>query len=227
MVGTIKFLLTVIGAIIAGLVIWAITEGGMFCFRNIESFQATVRCLYSSLPQEKIPFLTPPLDPGFDFIQQASAAEWSNGSRDLPFPGNRADRNGFVYFGSFEELEDGNKAISFLQTHPEWQSYGAIKGKYGPFKIQENVLGRFQVGFLKGASGSDGVVFKVAFEDSNSTEIIPLGQQPAHYDGQMNNFVIDFRPISGQVGHILLSVSAAGSAAQDWAVWNFAKVVSN
>ena len=59
-------------------------------------------------------------------------------------------------------LEDGKRyAKSTLQTHPEWKRNGRIHGHYAGVKIPPNSKFVGKVGFLKGATGTDGVTVEV------------------------------------------------------------------
>jgi hypothetical protein len=164
------------------------------------------------------------LEAGYDFVSNASRAHWSNGSQKLIFPGSRNDNNGFVYYGSYERLETGDISRSFLETHPKWESQGIIQGKYGPFKIPNNLNIRCQVGFLEGAQGTDGVVFRIDFVDKSGNKI-ELYKQVTNYDKKMDDSIVNLEPVAGKRGYIILSVDALESAGRDWAVWNIAKVV--
>jgi hypothetical protein len=113
---------------------------------------------------------------------------------------------------------------SFLETHPKYESQGIIQGKYGLFKIPNNLKIRCQVGFLEGAQGTDGVVFRIDFVDKSSNKI-ELYKQVANYDEKMNDSIVNLEPVAGKRGYIILSVDALESAGRDWAVWNMAKVV--
>ena len=184
---------------------------------------AVVGYLSTREPKLKVPLLKS----GYDFIQKASEAHWSNGTKTLEFPGDRGDRDGFVYFGSFDSvpLENGVKTRSFLETHPRWVSHGIIEGKYGPFKIGNNLQIRCEVGFLLGATGTDGVEFRVEFEDENSFERVTLGKKVAIFDGRLDELVIDLTSIAREKGYIILHVDALDSSGRDWAVWNVAMVI--
>ena len=166
----------------------------------------------------------PILEEGYDFVSNASLAQWSNGSQELNFPGRRNDNNGFVYYGSYEPLETGDISRSFLQTHPKWESRGVIKGKYGPFKIPNNLKIQCQIGFLEGSQGTDGALFRIDFLNKDGNKI-QLHKQVANYDEKMDDFIVNLESVAGNRGYIILSVDALESAGRDWAVWNMAKVV--
>jgi len=168
------------------------------------------------------------LQPGYDFLQQASTAQWSNGSISLTFPGQQNDAEGYVYYTDFAPnavLENGKPAQAFLSTHPEWVPHGTIEGKYGPFLISHNIRIIYQVGLGYGAIGSHGVAFRVEFEEINQPDRILLLRQVATYNEKMTDFMVDLDQIAGKEGYINLSVDALDDADQDWAIWTIAKVV--
>ncbi|HAX75491.1 MAG TPA: hypothetical protein DCY88_06605 [Cyanobacteria bacterium UBA11372] len=181
------------------------------------------------------PAVLSPLTPGYDFIAKASIAKWSNGSSQLSFPGNRDDSRGFVYFGSYEVLADDTVSPRFLEMHPEWTYHGFIEGKYGPFQIANDLKFHGQVGFLKTASGSDGVNFKIEYLplssidrdrqilkekhisfDPKNPKIQPLS------DNSDNS--VDLSLLNNSKGYIILSVHAGENSGRDHAVWVEARV---
>lgn len=170
------------------------------------------------------PQVLSPLTPGYDFITKASTAKWSNGSSSLSFPGNRGDRQGFVYFGSYEVLEDDTVSSGFLEMHPEWVEHGLIEGQYGPFQIANDLKFRGKVGFLKTARVSDGVNFRIEYLPLSSTERQILKEKPASYDGRIDSLDVDLGSLRNPKGYIILSVDTRENPAQDHAVWVEARV---
>jgi hypothetical protein len=185
-------------------------------------------------PESPSPAVLSPLTPGYDFIEKASTAKWSNGSDSLSFPGNRDDTKGFVYFGSYEVLADGTVSPRFLEMHPQWTYHGLIEGKYGSFQIANDLKFHGQVGFLKTASGSDGVNFKIEYLplssdrdrqilkekyisfDPKNPKIKPLS------DNSDNS--VDLSLLNNSKGYIILSVDAGQNSGRDHAVWVEARV---
>jgi hypothetical protein len=171
------------------------------------------------------PEVLSPLTPGYDFIAKASTAKWSNGSSQLSFPGNRDDRQGFVYFGSYEVLEDDTVSPRFLEMHPEWVDHGLIEGQYGPFQIANDLKFRGKVGFLKTARVSDGVNFRIEYLPLSSTERQILKEKTASYDDhRIDSLDVDLGSLRNYKGYIILSVDARENSAQDHAVWVEARV---
>jgi hypothetical protein len=171
------------------------------------------------------PEVLSPLTPGYDFIAKASTAKWSNGSSPLSFHGTRDDRQGFVYFGSYEVLEDDTVSPRFLEMHPEWVDHGLIEGQYGPFQITNDLKFKGKVGFLKTARVSDGVNFKIEYLPLSSTKRQILKEKTASYDDhRIDSLDVDLGSLRNSKGYIILSVDTRENSAQDHAVWVEARV---
>lgn len=148
-----------------------------------------------------------------DLVAQAPSAVWYNdlGAR-LPFPGADTDDRGFAQVLPSAVLEDGNAYPSVLETHPRWQPDGAIEGRY-ILTIPANAEFVALVGFLRGASGTDGVTFEVLWQGRI------LAQVRDTYDGNLKEIRVDLSSAAGQRGELILRVKAGASSGQDWAVW--------
>lgn len=156
----------------------------------------------------------------YNFIDHAAEAAWQNGSgATLPFNGAPTDVRGFVLLQYNPTLEDDSRPAVALETHPEWILDGKIEGNYTTgFAIQSGDKFVAQVGFLKGATESNGVTFEVCY--FTFTEGNCLGQVAKTYNGQMSPFEIDLSPLNGyNSGWFELRVKSNGNANKDWAVW--------
>jgi hypothetical protein len=160
-----------------------------------------------------------------DLITKASGARWKNdiGILNLPFPGKADDSRGFVRLIT-AQLEDGETASNVLQTHPRWAARGSIEGQY-QITIPENAKFEAEVGFIQGAKATDGVIFEVVWRERGKADII-LGSIEKKYTGNLSTFDIDLGNLAGQTGLFILRVRAGQSAAQDWAVWKSAAIIS-
>jgi len=160
-----------------------------------------------------------------DLITKASGARWKNdiGILNLPFPGKANDSRGFVRLIT-AQLEDGETASNVLQTHPRWAARGSIEGQY-QITIPENAKFEAEVGFIQGAKATDGVIFEVVWRERGKADII-LGSIEKKYTGNLSTFDIDLGNLAGQTGLFILRVRAGQSAAQDWAVWKSAAIIS-
>jgi len=81
------------------------------------------------------------------------------------------------------------------------------------------------VGFIQGATGSDGVTFRVWFWQEGSDIPNVLDDVDAEYDGDLDVLEINLASIVGRTGRIGLQVLAGSSSGQDWAVWATARMI--
>ena len=160
----------------------------------------------------------------YDFVQSASSASWSSGAGALPFPGSTSDSRGFALNLVDAQLEDDSTYPSVLESHPQWVTDGYITGVYPPQTIAQGTQLRVKTGFLKGATGSDGVNFEVVL-DVNQVQH-SLVNLHSSYDGELDEATVDLSQYAGQTGRFILTVKAGKSSGQDWAVWAEAKVES-
>lgn len=162
----------------------------------------------------------------FDFVAEAHQAEWFNErAQNLPFPGDPADRRGFVRRLDTATLEDQRQYRNVLQTHPRWASEGTIWGKYRGIMIPPNAALVAKVGFLQGATGTDGVTFVVDFKPGSGTSFIRLAEVWVRYDGRLDQIWVDLSRYAGKIGDFQLGVLAGSSSGQDWAVWVDTRIV--
>ena len=160
----------------------------------------------------------------YDFISEAENASWSSGAGGLTFPGMASDSRGFaLHRSSLFQLEDGSSGSWVLETHPEWVSNGWIMGRYPIMTVPTGAELRVTVGFLEGATESDGVTFEVQFEEGQTRQTIL--SQMAEYDGELDSVSQSLGSLAGKSGHFILYVTAGQSSGQDWAVWVEAEIV--
>lgn len=162
-----------------------------------------------------------------DLIDKASLAAWQTGAplTDISFGGSTADPNGFAVYRANAQLEDGASYAEVLETHPKWVGGGWIQGFFPETTVPLGARLVADVGFLSGAAGSDGVIFRVWFWRSGLDIPIVLGTINASYDGDLDSFNIDLADIVGATGRIGLQVLAGSSSGQDWAIWLNARVI--
>ena len=145
----------------------------------------------------------------YDLVTQASTASWGSGAGSLPFPGSDSDSRGFVCYRNNYQLEDGNTWAKVLETHPQWVSNGWIMGRYPQLTVPSEAELKVTVGFLKGATGTDGVTFEVQFEEGQSRQII-LSLR-ATYDGKLDSMTESLSSLAGRTGYFILYVNAGQS----------------
>jgi len=151
-----------------------------------------------------------------DLIAQARQAKWFNDKGNaLHFPGNPNDPKGFARVLTVR-LEDGNQYSDVLETHPRWEANGWIEARYS-MSIPRNSFFESQVGFIEGASNSDGVIFEILWTEANQQ--ILLQRLEKRYSLQLESLKIDLGAYAGHSGNLVLRVKAGLSSSQDWAVW--------
>jgi hypothetical protein len=162
-----------------------------------------------------------------DFVEKANLAEWRTGtpSTDISFGGATNDANGFACYRTSVKLEDGDTYAKVLETHPKWVANGWIDGFYPVLTVPSGAWFVADVGFINGATGTDGVTFRVWFWQDGSDIPNVLDDVDAEYDGDMDRLEINLASIVGRTGRIGLQVLAGPSSSQDWAVWANAKMI--
>jgi len=158
----------------------------------------------------------------YDFVTQASTASWGSGAGSLLFPGSDNDSRGFACYRDNWQLEDGSTWAKALETHPQWVSNGWIMGRYPQLTVPSGADLKVTVGFLKGATGTDGVTFEVQFEEGQSRQTI-LSLQ-ATYDSKLDSTTKSLSSLAGRTGYFILYVNAGQSSGKDWAAWAEAKI---
>lgn len=159
----------------------------------------------------------------YDFIAHAPDASWSSGAGPLPFPGSPDDSRGFARYVDKAQLEDGSYLERVLETHPQWVSQGYIMGSYPIQSISAGLKIKVKVGFLYGATGTDGVTFEVRFLDKQQN-LFTLVRIDAKYDQKLDSAVVDLSQLAGKSGTFILYVKAGKESGRDWAVWTEAKI---
>jgi hypothetical protein len=162
-------------------------------------------------------------------MDKAPEAQWTNTHLQIGFPGNPNDNSGFVRYVEEAKLEDGHVYPKVLETHPQWRPGGLISGRYANVRIPEagSEL-RAGIGFMEGASGTDGVYFSVRGEFPGYSGNDVRSEYFKTYDKNLiTDFSQDLSRFKGLEGTLIISVDAGPkSAGQDWAVWIEPKLIS-
>jgi thiol-activated cytolysin len=151
---------------------------------------------------------------------QLVGAHVMQGAERLPWMGDSGDDRGFarVVDGT---LEDGSER-RVLQMHPKWVSNGTIKGWFPFAELPPSAQFRAGVGFLEGATNTDGVTFQVFahhYESPTRKVWRRVGLLRKGYTGEIETITADLSHLAGREVAIELRVDAGDSAGQDWAVW--------
>jgi len=174
--------------------------------------------------------LTKAKDPAFstttfyDFVINADKAVWQSGAGTLPFPGSISDSRGFALWRLNYSMEDNLAYSKVLETHPEWKDKtGYIKGTYPEMTVPLGAKLELKVGFLKGATGTDGVNYKVLFDMGQP---ITLFDRNKKYTGTLDSATIELSNYQNKKGKFILYVSVLATSAQDWACWVDARITT-
>jgi len=155
----------------------------------------------------------------YDLLEKAPGADWYNlhGDHGLWNVG-LDDPRGFACYRTNIALEDGKTYSKVLETHPEWKSSSYIQGMYSDIiEIPEGALFKAEIGFIEGATGTDGVTFEVLFYEPPSWKVIT--DCVSTYDGALDSLNASLSSLAGKNGRVVLIVHAHASSGQDWAVW--------
>ncbi len=172
----------------------------------------------------------------YNFIRVARSATWVN--KPLPlgtvptvtklnFNDLKNDNKGSARYVNNVELEDGQKyPRSVLQTQPEYKTGGLVIGYFHNVNIPANAKFSAKVGFRKEATSTDGATFEVSVYNIATKRGRRLIRHLAKYDRKLDEITADLKDYSGQKLRIELRVNAGNSFAQDWAVWQEAKIIT-
>jgi len=164
----------------------------------------------------------------YDFVQKASDAKWGRSLAnlgELPWNGPDNDSRGFARHLANAVLENGKTFALVLETHPEWKKNGVIYAVYSNVAVPANAKFTATVGFLKGATATDGATFEVHVFDQSTGAIRLIASKAARADGVLDELSADLGPYAGKTVTFRLQVAAGESATQDWAVWASAAVL--
>ena len=160
----------------------------------------------------------------YDFVASAGSAVWQSGAGTLPFPGSTSDERGFAVVLTNATMEDNSTYTKVLETHPEWKDkVGYISGTYPEITVPEKAKLELKLGFLKGATGTDGVRYRVFFGTAQPTLIFERNKK---YINSLDSVTVDLSNYTGQKGKFTLYVSVYATSSQDWACWVDAKITT-
>ena len=170
----------------------------------------------------------------YDFIANAPTATWQTTAVPISFGGPNTDIRGFAMYVSPATLEDGVSRHRVLETHPQWVNDGAIEGTYRDIRVPDGATLTLSVGFLTGASGTNGVHYSIRFMENGTSTwyYFPAGNTTANvglldtYDGKIQTRYYSLDALKGKTGKFVLRVSANGSSTKDWACWADARITA-
>ncbi len=154
---------------------------------------------------------------GYDFAANACAAQWRNGSVNLPCPGSDGDANGFVIPQDTPHLEDGTFAtLPGLLVVPRNRFDGYTQGVYPAFTVQPGDRFQAMVGCEFGAKCY--VTFRLDYMNA-AGKVSTLSSWRERSEGRFLNVDQDLSTLAGQSVRFILTLSAAGSTTGDRAIW--------
>lgn len=160
----------------------------------------------------------------YDFISGAPGAYWTTNAGIIPFGGPTTDDRGYSMLLSSKTLEDGISYSNVLVTHPRWIDTGWISGAFpnlsSQIKIPSGAKFKAKVGFINGATGTNGAYFRLRFYDGADWFYFPnITGVLCAYNGALDDLTFNLSSIAGKSGVAYLQVDAAGNSTRDWAVW--------
>ncbi|MCB0633621.1 MAG: C39 family peptidase [Saprospiraceae bacterium] len=144
-------------------------------------------------------------------VQNITALQWNKSQ----------EQKGAVKDMSTKRLEDSKIYSKVIHMHPMWTSQGTLKAWFPWKQVPDVPVFKAQIGFIQGASHTDGVTFWVwEHHKENGREVWnPILKEHKKYTGELQDIEIDLAKFSSQQMSIELRVDAGKSSGQDWAVW--------
>jgi hypothetical protein len=166
------------------------------------------------------PSATPGAGAAYDFAAKACEATWTSGAGTLPCPGTDGDAKGFVLKVSNPKLESGaTDPRPGLLTFPQNLQNGYIMGSFPPFKVQSGDRFRSVIS-CEGGATSCYAAFRVEYQTgSDPVKVLDPRRLVEGHDGLFNTIDVDLSWLAGKDVKFILTVSAAGPATGDRALW--------
>ena len=160
----------------------------------------------------------------YDFVANATYAQWRSGAGVLPFPGTSGDSRGFAFQVNNPHLEDDSiDASPGLLTVPQNKFNGYIQATYPEFQVQQGDRLQTLVNCEFGAKGCY-VTFRIDY-------LLPNGVQKTLWtwkeasEGRFFRASIDLSPLAGQKVRFILILLSSGFASGDRALWGSPRIV--
>jgi hypothetical protein len=160
----------------------------------------------------------------YDFVANASFAQWKSGAGLLPFPGTSGDSRGFAYQIDQPHLEDDSvDSVPGLLAVPQNKFNGYIQAAYPEFEIQRGDHLQTLVNCEFGATR--------CYATFRIDTILPNGVQRTlwswkeAYDRRFYRADIDLSSLAGQKVRFVFMLLASGSASGDRAIWGSPRIV--
>ncbi len=165
--------------------------------------------------------------PLYDFVANATQAQWSAGGTTYTVAEMPIDRNliipdpqGLIALGPAEFRGETTVPGNVLLTHPHLE-LGLIEGGYQvdtPLQPTDALIG--SLGLPKAAAiNDDGVTFEVSFKPANGTDQLLFSKSVKYEDTPVAVSQVLTSVHPGQTGTFILRVEGGASLSYDWATW--------
>jgi len=167
----------------------------------------------------------------YDFLAKGKDASWFSGqgtdpAAALAYNGADDDPNGTAKIVDNVKLENGSQSAKLLLTYPKRVDNGYVYGVFPAYQVQSGDHFRANLGFMlpSGATecGSVKAIFQLAYKDGDAIKV--LKEWGESCDGKLPAVAYDVSSLAGKSVQFVLVVRADGSSADDWAIWNSARI---
>lgn len=162
-----------------------------------------------------------PVGTGYDFTANVCSAEWRSTVGVLPCPGTDGSSSGFILRQDAPKLEDGSTGTPGLLAAPQNRWNGYIQGFYPTFTVQPGDRFQTTVGCEFGAACY--LTFRLDYQTASGF-VGTFWQWREQNEGKVYNADIDLTPLAGRSVRFILTVLAAGTAANDRALWGSPRI---
>ena len=160
----------------------------------------------------------------FDFVSNASYAQWKSGAGNLPFPGTSGDNRGYSFQVNNPHLEDDSfDALPGLLVVPQNKYNGYIQATYPEFQVQAGDKLQTLVNCEFGATGCY-VTFRVDYLLPNGVQRT-LWQWRESADQRFYRANLDLTSLAGQKVRFVFMLLSSGFASGDRALWGSPRIV--
>lgn len=160
----------------------------------------------------------------YDFVANASYAQWRSGAGLLPFPGTSGDSRGYAYQIDNPHLEDDSlDSAPGLLVVPQNKFNGYIQAAYPEFEVQQGDHLQTLVNCEFGATRCY-VTFRIDYLLPNGVQRTLWSWKEA-YDKRFYRADIDLSSLAGQKVRFVFMLLATGFASSDRALWGSPRIV--
>ena len=160
----------------------------------------------------------------YDFVANASYAQWRSGAGIIPFPGTSGDSRGFSYQVNIPHLEDDSfDSTPGLLVVPQNKLNGYIQATYPEFQVQQGDRLQTLVNCEFGAR-SCYVTFRIDYLLPNGVQRTLWSWREA-YDQRFYRADLDLNPLAGQNVRFVFMLLSTGFASGDRAIWGSPRIV--